>query len=54
MSKYSREELRSMAREVLAARATGDTRFGTLVMLLSQRTGLHYGLCVAAIQAFAA
>lgn len=40
--KYSRDQLRQMARQALEAKMTpGDGRYGLLLQRLSARTGLH-------------
>ena len=40
--KYTRDQLRQMARQAIEAKMTpGDGRYGLLIQRLSARTGLH-------------
>jgi hypothetical protein len=54
MSKYSRDDLRSMARDTLAAREAGDPRAALLVAVLSMRTGVPAPQCLQVIEKLAA
>lgn len=51
--KYTREQLRSMAQEFLAAQKAGDPHATFLVLALSARTGVSPMTCVQAIQQLA-
>jgi hypothetical protein len=54
MSRYSRDDLRSMARDTLAAREAGDPRAALLVAVLSMRTGVAAPQCLQIIEKLAA
>ena len=43
--KYSRDQLRQMARQALEAKRTGDGRYAVMIQRLSARTSLHSLQC---------
>lgn len=51
--KYSPDQLRAMALEVLAARAGDDLRWLLLLINLSNRTGMHPDAVIAEIERLA-